>query len=839
MISLTSFMLLNNPESKDARLNADINCEGNEPLLPLTSTGDFLGFYTTIALSPNPFPIEVVSFPAFSSGTTTIQGPWSPTISFTQTNVLLPTNTSTYNPVLKELVCLVSSEQQLLEYEDIVMSIPPSPLNVFPTTATAPVYFLGNYYAIEIENNGYADMPLFEADIVNFDYQTATFSSVMHLQNMPLLYTTFTHESMSSATNITDELYFLSGSSLVIVTDLSVFTPAYCWIDLDPNRTFTNYFYFYGVEYKSPGVLMAIRETFANGNRTATDLVQINFNSTACTVSSITVIYDMMNNFQPSPDAWVVNSEFYSTAYDTCRQLYYLSTLFDHNSKSRLVEIDVQNPAHVEQILPQYLFGIEWKQNPCPCEVAFDFASDTCQNVQFFSQSTGSNLTYSWNFDDGPSGVNNTSSLPNPNHQFTTCGNYNVCLTISGSMCNGTICHIVQLTDIIPPVAKCKSGVVLALDANCMASTTAAAIDDGSYDECSLQSLGISQGMFNACGNYPVTLIATDWCGNTSTCNTIVQVVDNIPPVITCPPDVYLTTTSSNCTMVVNGLQWLTLTDNCGIPTVTYQIAGATTFSGNGNASGQIFNPGISTVTYTATDNCGNTSACSFKVELICSCICPNNIVLNSGFNNGAVAGDLNLAGRSDHWQNGPLGTANLIVGDFCCEASSIELGTDESLFQQGLTFIAGHQYAISFCGRFQPYYSSNTIRFGFTATNSPVSAGFNPVNCTNCETMGNSGPITSTAWSNYTLPIWTPTQNWNSVVIRAFNTSFSIGRIDNICIREISLYMCCEDEDAFIENADNAINTYVDQENWEGVVEIGNLWNATLLNMSTGEMVM
>jgi hypothetical protein len=60
-----------------------------------------------------------------------------------------------------------------------------------------------------------------------------------------------------------------------------------------------------------------------------------------------------------------------------------------------------------------------------------------------------------------------------------------------------------------------------------------------------------------------------------------------------------------------------TVTDNCNRDlTITYEITGATTRNGTGiNASGT-FNVGVSTITWTVTDACGNKATCSTTVTI-------------------------------------------------------------------------------------------------------------------------------------------------------------------------------------------------------------------------------
>lgn len=802
----------------------------NSNKLPMLSTGDFLGFYTTIQLpSPTPFAIDVVSFPALNGAPTAISTPWD-TYNFIQTDVLLPTNTSAYNTSTKDLVCLISREQQLLSYND-ASGTALSPINVSPSTTTAPVFLQGTLYGIEVENNGYASGNTVDFDVVSIDPMTGLMNGVSPFQFTPNPgFYSFTHESMSSATNRIDELYFLSGSNLVTVTNPNPFTPQLCYIDLAPLNTPNNYYYFYGLEYRNPGQLLAIRETFANGNRTAVDLVEILFNAQTCTLFGIIPLFDIQANFAPSPAGWIINNEFYSTTFDTCQQRYYLSTLFNLTSGSRLVEIDLATATHTEQILPKYLFGIEWKYTPCPCEAEFTFNSlDSCQTYQFTNLSSGSPpQTYFWDFGDPLSGTNNTSILQHPSHVFTTCGLYNVCLTVTGPGCMATVCHQVQVSDNIPPVALCKNGLVLPLNANCTASVTTTDIDNGSFDNCQIQSMIVTPNTFPQCGNYPVTLTVTDWCGNTSTCITNVQVVDNSPPFITCPADVYVTTTASNCMMIVNGLQWLTLGDNCGTPAVTYNVTGASNFSGNGDVSGLMFNQGVSIVTYTAMDACGNSNSCSFKIILTCACNCPANLIQNPGFSNGAIFGNMGFIGQSNNWHNGNNSASTVIGNPSCCDPVSIQMlglsNQGSSIYQNGLSFMPGHHYKISFCARLYVTNPNNAnLKFGFTGTNAPITGAFNAYNCSNCENIGSTPVITSTGWVTYTLPIWTPSQFRDVIFIRALSagTNWANGLIDNICVQEV-FYLCCDDEQAFIENTDNALNTRAEQETWEGVFEAG-----------------
>jgi PKD repeat protein len=91
--------------------------------------------------------------------------------------------------------------------------------------------------------------------------------------------------------------------------------------------------------------------------------------------------------------------------------------------------------------------------NSIPAPIAnFGFSSTNCvgQAVQFNDLSQpnggGSIISWAWNFDDPPSGVNNTSTAQNPIHSFTGTGTYNVSLVVTNtSGCMDTIVKTVTI----------------------------------------------------------------------------------------------------------------------------------------------------------------------------------------------------------------------------------------------------------------------------------------------------------------------------------------------------------------------------------------------------------
>ncbi|MEL7248061.1 MAG: HYR domain-containing protein, partial [Bacteroidota bacterium] len=107
--------------------------------------------------------------------------------------------------------------------------------------------------------------------------------------------------------------------------------------------------------------------------------------------------------------------------------------------------------------------------------------------------------------------------------------------------------------------------------------------------------------------------------------------VDNgsciIPEPITCPANVSVSNDAGECSAVVNDL---TPTVLDGIFDVEYELTGATTGSGDEDASGTTFNVGETTVTYYALDEDEEEVSCSFTVTVndteAPSITCPNNI---------------------------------------------------------------------------------------------------------------------------------------------------------------------------------------------------------------------
>jgi len=155
-------------------------------------------------------------------------------------------------------------------------------------------------------------------------------------------------------------------------------------------------------------------------------------------------------------------------------------------------------------------------------------------------------------------------------------------------------------------------------------------IDDGSSDNCSV-TLTTNPSSFDCAdvGVQSITLTATDPAGNTNSCVTQVEIVDNTPPTAVCQNiTVYLDGTGAASIVpadIDNGSD-----DNCSVSTLSVDIL-------DFNCS----NTGANAVTLTVEDVNGLTSTCGAVVtveDTIRPVIaCQANIVVCSDDNSGAI----------------------------------------------------------------------------------------------------------------------------------------------------------------------------------------------------------
>jgi hypothetical protein len=141
-------------------------------------------------------------------------------------------------------------------------------------------------------------------------------------------------------------------------------------------------------------------------------------------------------------------------------------------------------------------------------------------------------------------------------------------------------------------------------------------------DNCEVevtQTAGPAQDSILAVGLYEIEYTAEDSAGNSVICTFFIDVIDTEEPAIVCPGnDLFVGTDDGVCTWTapVGSLTPIYAFSNCPA-TIEYEITGATTASGFDDASGETFELGTSTVTYTITeDSSGQSWTCSFDVHV-------------------------------------------------------------------------------------------------------------------------------------------------------------------------------------------------------------------------------
>jgi hypothetical protein len=245
--------------------------------------------------------------------------------------------------------------------------------------------------------------------------------------------------------------------------------------------------------------------------------------------------------------------------------------------------------------------------------------------------------------------------------------------TVAVNGVSGTTCSIAGITGNAPVCDPCLSDPYPTLTPaqdltlNCNSNTTtaianwlathggASATDNGTVT----WSHNYSGGLLMDCsgtGSTLVTFTATDDCNHIATTNATLTVTDNINPTINCPNNLILDCNNSNNPVLVS--EWLdsaTASDECsGALPVSYNYNSATLLNA---CSGSPIS-----ITFTATDACGNSATCARTISIgdntAPTINCPDDLTLLCGnANNSTLLNNwLNSATASDNCS----GTVNI-----------------------------------------------------------------------------------------------------------------------------------------------------------------------------------
>jgi len=161
-------------------------------------------------------------------------------------------------------------------------------------------------------------------------------------------------------------------------------------------------------------------------------------------------------------------------------------------------------------------------------------------------------------------------------------------------------------TEASDETVECGAGNMDALN-DWLDSHGGAAASDACGVEWSNDFAGLSD-LCGATGSATVTFTATDPSGNASQTIASFSIVDTTAPTISgCPAGQSVCADQDLTTGTGAVVNWTvpTASDNCGSPILVAS-----------HNPGDVFNVGVTTVTYTATDECELTSQCSFDIEV-------------------------------------------------------------------------------------------------------------------------------------------------------------------------------------------------------------------------------
>lgn|GEM_PF-1558431 len=280
-------------------------------------------------------------------------------------------------------------------------------------------------------------------------------------------------------------------------------------------------------------------------------------------------------------------------------------------------------------------------QTICP---GADFTINVSSNI--------SGTTYYWERDnttvltgtpDNGTIVPITGTLNSTNPSGYEVTNFTITGTSVGANCADKQQVEVVVIDNIAPIVTCPGDQSRnTTPGTCSYTTIGTEFDPTVTDDCSvilsnnINGNATLAGEVFAVGSHNIIWTATDPGNHTSSCSFRIEVIDNIPPVISCVGNQTVNVTS-NCSYLHTGTGWdATATDNCGIVSLTYNLTGATTGTGT-SLNNVTFLGGTTTVTWTANDG-SNIITCVYTVTVVDNVpptiTCPGPVTASANGNN-------------------------------------------------------------------------------------------------------------------------------------------------------------------------------------------------------------
>ena len=372
-----------------------------------------------------------------------------------------------------------------------------------------------------------------------------------------------------------------------------------------------------------------------------------------------------------------------------------------------------------------------------------------CQDITAQLDATGNVSITPMDIDNGSSDACGIASITLDVMDFdcSNIGANTVILTVTDVNGNSTTCSsTVTVEDNIAPIITCPADITVSADPGvCDASFVAFGMATA-VDNCTLtMTFANNAPAVFPLGNTTVTWTATDAYGNSSSCDQIVTVIDSENPVITCPADVVVSNTAGACSATV-AIGAATATDNCGTVTITSDATGT-------------YPVGVTNVTWTATDDAGNTSICVQTITVndteaptIAACASDVTVNTNPGgcFATGVALGSPSATDNCTIASVTNDGLLSYPLGTTVVTWTVTDLAGNTSTCTQNVT-VEDNELPMIFC----PANQTVAADLG-TCTNSTLALGTPLVsdNCTASPTVINNAPavyplgVTTVTWT-------------------------------------------------------------------------------------------
>lgn len=275
----------------------------------------------------------------------------------------------------------------------------------------------------------------------------------------------------------------------------------------------------------------------------------------------------------------------------------------------------------------------------------------------------------------------------------------------------------VEIIDSVPPVAQCQN-LTLYLDAFGSASLSTMQVDNGSSDNCGVDSLALSQSNFSCLdtGLNVVTLEVFDQYGNAVNCQANITVLDTTPPAAICNDSTVYLDASGNFPLSF-GLIGSASFDNCLVNNIVF----------NGN-SFTCLDTGINVIQMTLDDPSGNMDSCTATVTVIDStaptAACADTTLYLDSLGNLSITA-LTVAPQS--FDNCQIVSSNVSTSNFGCGDIGVNALTASFTDPSGNTSTCNFNLTVLDSLAPTPICQSNTLiinGLGFASLNTAMADG-------------------------------------------------------------------------------------------------------------------